>query len=231
MPNTRSGMNMAGGDGDPEMVKAHRLIAIDKLYITPPFQIRIMGEHEKLSGHKNFKTWKAMVELDLRALLNLLAFIETDCGLTVNVSPAKRVILDAQTVQYLCASVSKSICQCITNANTLTTYRTFQTLVELLGGSRTQNYISLHDRKFRLQYRSGYDEERFLADFEKLLCDFHDIGTDFGPEYTKTLFLQKIEGINDPKSCFFGFYKTMPSLPNVDMDTIKEKFSNIAANL
>ena len=81
MWNTRSAMNGAGGDDDPEMVEAHRLLAIDKLYITPPFQIRIMGKHEKLSGHKNFKTRKAMVELHFTAL-NLLAFIEISCGMT-----------------------------------------------------------------------------------------------------------------------------------------------------
>ena len=117
-----------------------------------------------------------MVELDLRAL-NLLPFIESDCGMAVNVSPAKRVVLDAQTVQYLRASISKSICHRITNSNILTTYKTFQTLVELFAGNRTQDYKALHDRMCRLKFRPGYDDERFIGDFQKLLEDYDDIGT------------------------------------------------------
>lgn len=49
-----------------------------------------------------------MAYLDLGAL-NLNAFIESDCGMSVNVSPNYRVVLDAQTVQYLRSRVSKSI--------------------------------------------------------------------------------------------------------------------------
>ena len=231
--NTATAATSNNGSGDAEtaaLQEAHRLLALDKLYVTPPFQIRAIADHEKLSGHKNYKAWRSMVELDLRAL-NLLPFIESDCGMAVNVSPAKRVVLDAQTVQYLRASISKSICHRITNSNILTAYKTFQTLVELFAGNRTQDYIALHDRMCRLKFRPGYDDERFIGDFQKLLEDYDDIGTIFNPEYIKSLFLSKIEGINDPKSYFFGFNNNMLSIPNITFETIKEKFSEIAANV
>jgi hypothetical protein len=79
----------------------------DKLYKSPPFVIPNILEKDKLNG-KNFRTWSQKVTLDLTAL-NRLPFIESDGG-NVNVSPGLRVILDAQTLQYIKASVTKSVC-------------------------------------------------------------------------------------------------------------------------
>lgn len=101
---TRSGADAGTSKGDAEVL---RLLSLDNLYVTPPFHIKIFSDSEKLYGHRNFKAWKAMIELDLRAL-NLSPFIE-ECGMSIQVSPVKRVVLDGQTVQYLRASVSKSV--------------------------------------------------------------------------------------------------------------------------
>lgn len=54
-----------------------RWINIDKAFVTPQFQIRTILDHERLTGHKNYKSWRTMIELDLKAL-NLIAFIKTE---------------------------------------------------------------------------------------------------------------------------------------------------------
>lgn len=116
---TRRGNGNNGNDDAPMASASQTLceekwLRIDNAYVSPAFQIRNILEHEKLTGHKNFKTWLAMVELDLRAL-NLFPFIESECGLTINVSPGRRVMMEAQTLQYLRSSISKSVCRRVLN--------------------------------------------------------------------------------------------------------------------
>lgn len=91
------------------------------------------------------------------------------------------------------------------------------------GGSRIQDLVNLHDRLSRLKFRIGYDADRFIADFEQILEDYSEIGTTYSEDYKKTLFLQKIEGVNDSKSPFFTFFNTVATLPSVTFDYIKDK--------
>lgn len=234
MSSRRRGNGNNGNGEDATMASASPTISeeewlrVDKAYVSPPFVLRNILDHEKLSGHKNFKTWQAMVELDLRAL-NLLPFIESECGLTINVSPGRRVMMDAQTLQYLRSSISKSISRRVLNI--FTAYQTMQALQKMFGGSRVQDMVNLHERLSRLKFKIGYDADRFIADFEQIIEDYREIGTTYSDDYTKTLFLHKIEGGNDPKSPFFTFYTTVATLPNVTFDYIKEKFICVVENV
>ncbi|KAL6972314.1 hypothetical protein U1Q18_050683 [Sarracenia purpurea var. burkii] len=157
---TRSGGDASTSKGDAEVL---RLLSLDNLYVTPPFHIKVFSDNEKLYGHRNFKSWKSMIELDLRAL-NLSPFIEEECGMSIQVSPAKRVVLDAQTVQYIRASVSKSISLRISKI--LTAYQTLKYITETYGGSRIQDYVFLHERSNRLRFKAGFDSDRFISEFE-----------------------------------------------------------------
>jgi hypothetical protein len=48
--------------------------AIDKTYVTPPFNLQNIPENKKLSGSKNFKLSKTSIELDLEKLLTSFHF-------------------------------------------------------------------------------------------------------------------------------------------------------------
>lgn len=38
------------------------LLNLDRLFITSPFIIRQINENEKLTGHRNYKSWRTMIE-------------------------------------------------------------------------------------------------------------------------------------------------------------------------
>lgn len=138
----------------------------DKAFVTPPFQIRQMQENEKLQGHKNVKTWKKMVELDLRAL-NLQVFITSKCGVEVPLLPSKCATLDAQTLQYIKSSVIKSIVSRLREV--YTAYDAYQYLLETFGNNRTHDIAQLYDQFVRLRFHQGFDPQRFIADFDDLI--------------------------------------------------------------
>lgn len=73
------------------------------MYVLPTFRIREFEDYERLSGHRNYKMWKCMIELILKALNVLPFLVET------NNDPILRQMLNAQTMQYFNTLVSQSI--------------------------------------------------------------------------------------------------------------------------
>lgn len=55
----------------------------------------------------------------------------------------------------------------------------------------------------------------------------------FPEEYLSTLFLQKIDGINDPQSPYSTFYSTIITLPDETktLTYIQERFQNLAISV
>lgn len=205
-------------------------IELDKLYITPSFTVRQFQSHELLSGTRNFKDWDGMITLELRAA-NLSPFIESKCGMSIEMSPARRVMCDAQVVQYLRASVSQSIGKRINTI--LNAYDTYKELKKLFADNDFAEYMELHNRMQYLKYRPGFDVDRYIADFDRLVDDYKTIGTEYSEAYKKSLFLNKIDSVRDPRSPFFSFYSTVVSLPPeiATLDYIKQHFQNIAKNI
>lgn len=80
----------------------------DKAFPTPNFHLRVFANEEKLQGHRNYKNWRKTVELELTAL-NLLAFTKEEMATSIPLSPSRRAMLDAQALQYVKASVSRSV--------------------------------------------------------------------------------------------------------------------------
>jgi hypothetical protein len=200
---------------------------VDKNYVTPPFVLRSFTDSEKLNGFRNFSAWKTMVNLDLKAL-NLLPFIESQSGESVKVSDGRRVVLDAQTLQYIKASVSKPIANRLQEK--FTAYDAYEHLVKTFGSSRFHEYMDLHNRFNRLRFRPGFDPNRFIGDFERMIFQYAEMGTVFPNEYILSVFLQKIDGVNDPTSPYFSFYTTVNTLPteNQTLEFIKERFQRVA---
>ncbi|XP_065204436.1 uncharacterized protein LOC135834480 [Planococcus citri] len=206
-----------------------QLMAADRAYITPTFQLRSMGDHEKLNGHRNFRAWRNMVELDLRAL-NLYPFITSPRGSEVEISQAKRNVLDAQTMQYITMAVSRPIAARLHDLNTA--YDMYGYISQNYGSGRIQDMVDLHNRFVRLRFRRNFDPDRFIADFEQMINEYQNLGTVFSDEYITTIFLQKIEGIYDHRSPYSTFFSTITTLPdeNHTLEFIKERFLRIAEN-
>ncbi len=57
----------------------------DNAHPTPPFVVRKFDEHKKLSGHKNYRIWRNMIDIDLKAL-GLLPFINSENAAEVQLS-------------------------------------------------------------------------------------------------------------------------------------------------
>lgn len=84
---------------------------LDQNYCTPAFTVPVFDKKHKLKGYRNFRQWKAKLELSLETNM-LLLFIKSENGQTVNISPGYRLLLNAQTVQVLQASVSPQVLSC-----------------------------------------------------------------------------------------------------------------------
>ncbi|XP_065211830.1 uncharacterized protein LOC135839639 [Planococcus citri] len=221
--------NGTGAQAQPQPTPA-QWIEIDRAYLTPNFTVRQFQSHELLKGSNNFKDWDNMVSLELRAA-NLYPFIESQCGMMINISPSRRVMCDAQVVQYLRASVIFPISKRINHI--LNAYDTYEELKKLFSQNDFHDYVDLHNRMNYLKYRITYNVDRFIADFDRLIEDFRSIGTNFPEKYVCSLFLSKIEGCKEPRSPFFSFYSTITSLPGdiATLDYIKQKFQNTAKTL
>ena len=195
----------------------------------PAFSIRVIQDHERLVSNKNFRSWRNMVELDLTAL-DLLPFIKSPSASELELTPQKRVVRDAQALQYIRASVSKSIASRLNDK--YTAFDAYEYLKTVFGGNRLQDLISLHSRFSRLQFRVGYDPDRFVAEFDEIFNDYRRMGTIFSDEYVATTFLNKISGINDPKSPYFAFYSTIVSLQDYqNLDYLKQRFASITSTI
>lgn len=201
----------------------------DRAYQTPTFNIRNFHEDEKLYGHKNYKVWRKMVDLDLAAL-NLHPFIQEQAATSIQLSPARRHMLDAQTLQYLKASVKKNVAGHLQNV--YTAYSAMEVIERMFKQGRSTDMVLLHQRFARLRFKKNFDKMRFCSDFDAIIDEYRAMGTTFVDSYLATVFLEKIDGIHDSHSTFFSFYSTITSLPE-DMQTleyIKNRFLSLNSN-
>ena len=83
---------------------------------SPQFYARDFEDNEKLVGYKNFKPWKATVEMELKAL-GLLRYVESSV-LDPLVAKEVHEVKKAQTLILLRRSVVKSIANSIGNLHT-----------------------------------------------------------------------------------------------------------------
>lgn len=184
--------------------------AWDAAYPTPTFSVRKFGEEERLVGHRNFKPWKKMVELDLAAL-NLTPFIKDEAGESIKLSPSRRKMLDAQTLQYLKASVTKQVIGHLQNVHSA--YAAFKMICKMFENVRALDQVQLHRKFGRLRFKAGFNAVRFCADFDHIVEEYKVMGVNFPDSYLATIFLEKIDGIFDPTSQYFSFFTTITALP------------------
>ena len=187
-----------------------RWSAWDAAYPTPPFSVRQFRDEERLSGHRNFKPWKKMVKLDLAAL-NLTPFIKEEAGESIKLSPSRRTMLDAQTLQYLKASVTKQVLGHLQNV--YSAFAAFQMVCKMFKNVRAFDQVQLYRKFGQLRFKNGFNAVRFCADFNQLVDEYKVMGVNFPDSYLATIFLEKIDGIFDPTSQYFSFFTTITALP------------------
>jgi hypothetical protein len=199
-------------------------MAMDKAYVTPPSITRVFLEHEKLQGRQNYRSWVDMVKLDLQAA-NLLPFIEEEHALTkVQVSPNRRKALDAQTVQYIRASLSKNAL--MTLGPVSSAYEAMDILQKNHGSDKLRDMVDIHYKWGRLRFKSGFDQRRFVYDFNKIVQRFIEYDVTHSDQYLVTSFIIRLEGIRDPLSPMSFFYKQLDSegIENLTLQTLQSRF-------
>ena len=136
---------------------------LDKHFRTPPFTVPSFDEAVKLKGHRNYRQWKAKLDLSLRANM-LLPFIQSENGQEIRISENYRSLLNARTQQTLEASVTRSIALQFRNAKS--PYEAFLLLEKNYSSTRMRDLVDLNRKLQNLTYRVGFDAARFVADFE-----------------------------------------------------------------
>lgn len=149
--------------------ESKKWIAIDQVYHTLPFVLRAISEQDKLQGHKNFKSWLKMIELDLGAL-NLVPFIRSEHGEEITVSLARRSVLNAQALQYIRAIVSKHIANLLDNVTSAFEARTI--LEKTYRQSKMHKLVDLYQKFERLKFQPGFDPIRYVTEFENCIAEY-----------------------------------------------------------
>ena len=164
-------------------------MALDKAYQTPPFSNSCFLWARKTSRvYKDYKTWKKTLKLDLGAL-SLLPFIHSENGSSINISLARRNVLNAQALQYILNSVSKNIA--ISLQNVKTAFEAIMILEKTYWPSRLHDLVDLFNKYVNLKFRPGFNTVRFVADFDQCIDEYKVQGTTFPEDYLASVFIAK----------------------------------------
>lgn len=197
-----------------EQLKNAKKYPDDKKFKSPPFSMPPIDEKQKLNG-RNYKTWINKVYVGPHR----------DEGGNVEVSPALRVVLDAQTLQYLKAAVNKSIV--VHLEKSLTAYQALNKIKEMFEKNRMQDLVNLHERWFRLTFKIGYDPIRFIATFNRYVEEYQEVEINYTDEYLMSVFLTKIEGIYNPQTPYFHYYSTTLNDDTRTLKYVQERFLSL----
>ena len=74
------------------------------------------------------------------------------------------------------------------------------------GENETQDAMYLYKLLLRLKFRRGYNQQRYINEFDTIMADFAERGIPFDAALQRIVFMSKIEGIENlgsPTSTFF----------------------------
>lgn len=83
-----------------------------------------------------------------------------------------------------------------------------------------RDYLEIYCRFINLRFCTGFNANRFVADFENGIEDFILVGTTFSDEFLVATFLQKLPSINKPGTLYASFYNNITS--TAEMKTFQE---------
>ena len=132
-------------------------------------------------------------------------------------------MLNAQTLQVLLASLSKSNQFLINNCKSA--FDAFNILCKMYKTTQMRDYVQLENRFSFIKFKVGFDPVRFVTEYENCIEDFNLLGCSFPPKFVVSIFLYKIVGINDPKTIYFSYFNNFASLGEMlNFEAVKESF-------
>lgn len=196
----------------------------DKFY-SMNYAIRKVEDHEKLSGWKMWKKWLNMIETDLQSL-GLEAFLKEERPESIDVSDAVFRKINATALNVIKGSVSKVIA---TNITDQSAYKAFKQLESNYQPTETLQNFDLIKRFLKTKMLPGFEPNRFVADFERLIAEFAERQMPINEEFKKHLFFTKLTGIEDKNSPYSTMFGSISALPVnlVTWEFVKQKFLSI----
>lgn len=200
-----------------------RFATLDKAFKTTT-PTRIYQESEKLQGRQNFTTWMEAMMIDLRGY-SLSAFVEAPLAEgIVEISPMRRVALDAQTLQFIHLALTKSIQ--FTVADAKTAFEAMELIKKHHGNDKHHDMIEI-DRKWSyLKFFPTYDKNRFVYEFNQLVKRFSEHGVILADSYLVIAFLQRMQGIFNSSGPVAVFYRQLraENLDKINLQTLQARF-------
>lgn len=130
----------------------------------------VYHEAEKLQGRQNYTTWLETIMIDLRGY-SLSGFIEAPMAEgIIEISPMRRVALDAQTLQFIRLSLAKSAA--FTVADAKTAYEAMELIKKHHGNDKQYDLIDIDTKWSKLKLWPNYDRNRFTYEFNQLVKRF-----------------------------------------------------------
>lgn len=166
--------------------------------------------------------WEVMVETDLQQL-GLDGFLCVAEPAELPILAHKMKQLNATALNVIKDSCSKNVASMITATSA---FEAFQFLKKLYKSTPRLQDLDLYKQLLRLQMRAGYDQNRFIGDFDKLLSEFAAENIVFPERFAKMMFFLKIDGIESKDSLYCTMFHAISALPNnlQTWDLIKLRF-------
>jgi len=101
---------------------------------------------------------------------------------------------------YLQAAVTKNIAYAISKATS--PFQAMKIINDPYRENETLDNADLIDRMFRLVFKPGYSQQRYVNDFEDLMSDMSDRGLQQTDAFRCILFVKAIVGIKDHNTPF-----------------------------
>lgn len=203
-----------------------RYAALDKTFRTVP-PSRIYAENEKLVGRQNYTTWLQTIRGDLKAC-NLLVFIDADqANGLVNISPSLRSTLDAQALQFIRLTLSKSAS--FTLGDVKTAFEAMNQIKHRHGMDKYKDMIEIDRKWVHLKFWPHYDQNRYVYEFNQLVKRFSEHNIVHPDEYLVIAFLQRMQGIFNSIGPLAIFYRqlTAENLDKIDLATVQARFVSL----
>lgn len=91
--------------------------------------------------------------------------------------------------------------------------------------------VDVHQSWARLKFKQGFEQRRFVYDFNKIVKCFLEHDVSHSDPYLVTSFIRRLKGINDPQPAMYFFYKQIDSegIGKLTLQTLQDRF--MALNL
>lgn len=193
----------------------------------PAFSIPAVENSDKLRGHANFRTWKQKLERDMVALGRFDFLKHPLGGPKCKFSIEERRMYDAQTRQYLDATLLTGPKQLVVNEATAAD--AFSKLEQMFGKNDIQKMVELLDNFGKVVLHPRMNPMAFVTRFENSVQQFRELGVPLDDKIVVAYFLHKVRHVKP----FMPFYATIVTLPEETRtyEFVRSAFLDIAPSM